>query len=310
VFADLEKVYLYRYVFTRGIAAEDPFSGINIALVPDREVRAYAEQMVRDRETERYGSNTLYQDLLLWIAREYRRWGIEYAEISDTMLLNRTKFAAQLREIHEVMPAVTRETGVLLRFLAGIRRVPLTIIRDRITPNDYLADNLQILRAIAGDPYVAGSDIIGEEINDILELRSVFRELVQIAGENEGFVIRVHAGENDSLRDNVANSIALVREALAPGQEMPRMRIGGSFCPGATASRTQRMLFATLSRRLSFSPAWIRSTKPGTSPARHTRACSRGRSSRISLISSPMISLPATYGSAATACRTCRFSLA
>ena len=226
VFADLEKVYLYRYVFTRGIAAEDPFSGINIALVPDREVRAYAEQMVRDRETERYGSNTLYQDLLLWIAREYRRWGIEYAEISDTMLLNRTKFAAQLREIHEVMPAVTRETGVLLRLLAGIRRVPLTIIRDRITPNDYLADNLQILRAIAGDPYVAGSDIIGEEINDILELRSVFRELVQIAGENEGFVIRVHAGENDSLRDNVANSIALVREALAPGQEMPRMRIG------------------------------------------------------------------------------------
>ena len=226
VFADLEKVYLYRYVFTRGIAAEDPFSGINIALVPDREVRAYAEQMVRDRETERYGSNTLYQDLLLWIAREYRRWGIEYAEISDTMLLNRTKFAAQLREIHEVMPAVTRETGVLIRFLAGIRRVPLTIIRDRITPNDYLADNLQILRAIAGDPYVAGSDIIGEEINDILELRSVFRELVQIAGENEGFVIRVHAGENDSLRDNVANSIALVQEALAPGQKMPRMRIG------------------------------------------------------------------------------------
>ena len=226
VFADLEKVYLYRYVFTRGIAAEDPFSGINIALIPDREVLAYAEQMVRDRETERYGSNTLYQDLLLWIAREYRRQGIAYVEISDTALLNRDKFASQLREIHEIMPAVTRETGVLIRFLAGIRRVPLTIIRDRITPNDYLADNLQILGAIAGDPYVAGSDIIGEEINDILELRSVIRELVRIAGKNEGFVIRIHAGENDSLRDNVANSIACVRDALKPGQEMPRMRIG------------------------------------------------------------------------------------
>ena len=226
VFADLEKVYLYRYVFTKGQAAEDPFSGINLALIPDREVLAYAEQMRRDRETVRFGSNTLFQDLLLWIAREYRRRGIEYAEISDTSLLNREVFAAKLREIHEIMPAVTRETGVLLRFLAGIRRIPLTIIRDRVTPNDYLADNLQILRTIAGDPYIAGSDIIGEEINNILELRAVIRELVRIAGENEGFVIRIHAGENDSLRDNVANSIACVREALAPGQKMPTLRIG------------------------------------------------------------------------------------
>ncbi len=226
VFANLEKVYLYRYVFTKGKPAEDPYSGINLDLIPDREVSAYAEQMRRDRETERFGSNTLYQDLLLWIAREYRRRGIEYAEISDTGLLNRESFALKLREIHEIMPAVTRETGVTLRFLAGIRRIPLTIIRDRITPNDYLADNLQILRAIAGDPYVAGSDIIGEEINSILELRAVIRELVKIAGEQDGFVIRIHAGENDSLRDNVANSIACVTEALAPGQEMPILRIG------------------------------------------------------------------------------------
>ena len=226
VFNDLEKVYLYRYVFTKGQAAEDHYSGINLALIPDREVLAYAEQMSRDRETERFGSNTLYQDLLLWIAREYRRRGIAYAEISDTGLLNREGFAGKLREIHEIMPAVTRETGVTLRFLAGIRRIPLTIIRDRITPNDYLADNLQVLRAIAGDPYVAGSDIIGEEINNILELRAVIRELVKIAAEQDGFVIRIHAGENDSLRDNVANSIACVAEALEPGQKMPTLRIG------------------------------------------------------------------------------------
>ncbi len=243
VFADLEKVYLYRYVFTKGLPAEDPFSGINLALIPDREVLAYAEQMRRDRETERFGSNTLYQDLLLWIAREYRRRGIEYAEISDTALLNRELFAARLREIHEVMPAVTRETGVMLRFLAGIRRIPLTIIRDRITPNDYLADNLQILRAIAGDPYVAGSDIIGEEINSILELKAVIRELVRIAGEHEGFVIRIHAGENDSLRDNVANSIDCVKDALAPGQKMPALRIGhGLYTCDLKTTRGRKLL--------------------------------------------------------------------
>ena len=243
MFADLEKVYLYRYVFTKGLPAEDPFSGINLALIPDREVLAYAEQMRRDQETERFGSNTLYQDLLLWIAREYRRRGIEYAEISDTALLNREMFAARLREIHEIMPAVTRETGVMLRFLAGIRRIPLTIIRDRITPNDYLADNLQILRAIAGDPYVAGSDIIGEEINSILELRAVIRELVRIAGEHEGFVIRIHAGENDSLRDNVANSIDCVKEALAPGQKMPALRIGhGLYTCDLKTARGRKLL--------------------------------------------------------------------
>ncbi len=226
VFADLEKVYLYRYVFTRGKASESLFSGINTGGIPDPEVRTYAERMQRDREDDRYCRNTLYQDLLLWIAREYRRYGIEYAEISDTMLLNGAAFPARLREIHEIMPQITRETGVRLRFLAGIRRVPLTIMQDSRTPADYLAESLRCLRTIAGDPYVAGSDIVGEEINDILELRDVIRELTAIAGQHPGFVIRIHAGENDSLRDNVANSIRCVREALAPGQEMPRLRIG------------------------------------------------------------------------------------
>ncbi|MBQ7521152.1 MAG: adenosine deaminase, partial [Clostridia bacterium] len=211
VFADLEKVYLYRYVFTRGVAAAEQYSGINIEGIPDREVAAYASRMRQDREDDRYRRNTLYQDLLLWIAREYRRHGIEYAEISDTALLNRAEFPAKLRQIHEIMPSVTRETGVVLRFLAGIRRIPLTIIRDRVTPNDYLAENLRCLRAIAGDPYVAGSDIIGEEINDILSLRSVIEALCGIACEHPGFVLRIPAGENDSLRDNGSSSIRCVR---------------------------------------------------------------------------------------------------
>ncbi|MBO4297873.1 MAG: adenosine deaminase [Clostridia bacterium] len=226
VFADLEKVYLYRYVFTKGVRDSEPFSGINIAGIPDRDVCAFAEKMRQDREDDRYRGNTLYQDLLLWIAREYQKRGIEYVEISDTSLLNRAEFPAKLRQIHEIMPTVTRETGVLIRFLAGIRRIPLTIVRDKITPNDYLSENLRCLRAIAGDPYVAGSDIIGEEINDILELRSVIRELVAIAGEHTGFTLQIHAGENDSLRDNVANSILCAAESLRPGQAMPPLRIG------------------------------------------------------------------------------------
>ena len=243
VFADLEKVYLYRYVFTKGIAADEPFAALNTEQIPNREVRAYAARIREDREDVRYRQNTLYQDLLLWIAREYRRYGIEYAEITDTSLLNKAEFPAKLRQIHEVMPNVTRETGVLLRFLAGIRRTPLTIVRDRVTPGDYLSENLRCLSIVARDPYVAGSDIIGEEINDILELRGVIGELVHIAEKNAGFVIRIHAGENDSLRDNVANAIRCVKDALREGQEFPALRIGhGLYTCDLRSAKGARLL--------------------------------------------------------------------
>ena len=243
VFADLEKVYLYRYVFTKAQPAEKTFSGISVESLPDREVREYARQILQDRADDRYRANTLYQDLLLWIAREYRRHGVFYAEITDTSLLNRAEFPAKLRQMHEILPNVRRETGVLLRFLAGIRRIPLTIVRDSETPNDYLAENLRCLQAIASDPYVAGCDIVGEEINDILELRAVIREMVRISGEHPGFVIRIHAGENDSLRDNVANSVRCVAEALQPGQCFPTLRLGhGLYTCDLNSPRGKKLL--------------------------------------------------------------------
>ena len=244
VFADLEKVYLYRYVFTKGVPAEERIVTAGAGL-PDRDIEGALRQMERDRENPAYAHNTLFQDKLLWIARNYRRYGIDYAEISDTGLCKAEAAPELLRQIHEVMPTVTAETGVLLRFLAAMRRTPLTIVRDRVTPDDYLAENLQVLRAVAVDPYVAGSDIVGEEINDILELKNAIRELTRIAGENEGFVLRVHAGENDSLRDNVANTLRCVRESLAPGQKMPRMRIGhGLYTPNLRSPGGQRLLTA------------------------------------------------------------------
>ena len=226
VFADLEKVYLYRYVFTKGVSAEPRIPLGLLSRLPDPEIRAVLERMLADRENEVYRDNSLFQDKLLWIARGYRRHGIDYAEISDTALAKPELAPEVLRQIHEIMPAVTRETGVLLRFLAAVRRTPLTIVRDSVTPSGYLAENLRTIRAVAADPYVAGSDIVGEELNDILELRGLIRALVRIAAEEPGFVLRIHAGENDSLRDNVANSLRCVRDSLAPGQAMPRLRLG------------------------------------------------------------------------------------
>ncbi len=74
----------------------------------------------------------------------------------------------------------------------------------------------------------------------------MLRELVAIAGEHKGFVIRIHAGENDSLRDNVANSLACVRESLAAGQPMPRMRIGHGLYTANLRSQKGQQLIAEL----------------------------------------------------------------
>ena len=243
VFADLEKVYLYRYVFTKGIPSEDRIPLENAEKIPDKDIAEQLGRMLSDAESKEYRNNTLFQDKLLWIARNYERYGISYAEITDTSLVKKEQAAEVLSQIHAVMPAVTEETGVLLRFLTGIRRVPLTIVRDRVTPDDYLAENLQVLRAVAADPYVAGSDIVGEEINDILELKNVIKELVEIAGGIPGFVIRIHAGENDALRDNVANSITCIRESLVSGQQMPTVRIGhGLYTSNLSSPRGKKLI--------------------------------------------------------------------
>ena len=226
VFTNLEKVYLYRYVFTKGKESTEKIPLQNIAGIPDEDVRITLEQMIRDRKNPDYAQNTIFQDKLLWIARQYQRQGIEYVEISDTTLVKKYESLHMLEEVHQVMPKILKETGVLIRFLAAMRRIPLTIVKDSITPADYLVKNLTVLNAVMEDPYVAGCDFVGEEINDIQELAPAFREIVKIARRDPDFVIRVHAGENDSLRDNVAHSIQFVKDALAPGQQMPQMRIG------------------------------------------------------------------------------------
>ena len=226
VFTNLEKVYLYRYVFTKGKESTEKIRLQNIARIPDEDVRVTLEQMIRDRKNPDYAQNTIFQDKLLWIARQYERQGIEYVEISDTTLVKKYESLHMLEEVHQVMPKILKETGVLIRFLAAMRRIPLTIVKDSVTPADYLVKNLTVLNAVMEDPYVAGCDFVGEEINDIQELAPAFREIVKIARRDPDFVIRVHAGENDSLRDNVAHSIQCVKDALAPGQPMPQMRIG------------------------------------------------------------------------------------
>ncbi len=241
VFTNLEKVYLYRYVFTKGIMADHEVDYQHVDEICDREVREALIQMEKDNEHPVYRSNTLFQDKLLWIARNYQKNGIYYTEISDTTLVKKNAAIKMLEEVHEVMPSIYKETGVMIRFLASFRRIPLTIVRDSVHTNDY-EDNLKTLYGVMLDPYVAGSDIVGEEMNDIRELRPLIKELTKIASYDPSFVLRIHAGENDSLKDNVYNSIRCVEESLLDGQDMPRVRIGHGLYTANLSSKKGREL--------------------------------------------------------------------
>ena len=239
VFTNLEKLYLYRYVFARGIESEEKLNleeeldKIEKISIP--EIRQIVLTMLKDlKEDSKFKDYNLREDKMLWIAREYKKQGIKYVEIADTTLAKPGLPAIEfLEEIHRVMPDIEKETGVKIRFLFAIRRIPLTIVEDAENNVDYLRENINVLKAVGRSPYVVGSDFIGEEINDISELQPVINEIVKyIRTIDEGFTIRIHAGENDSLKDNVYNSIKCVKDSLAKGQKMPKLRIGhGLYTP-------------------------------------------------------------------------------
>ena len=81
--------------------------------------------MKEDMENENspYKENTLYQDKLLWIAREYQKQGIKYVEIANSTLAKKGLAGIQnLVEMHKIMPQIEKETGVSIRYLAAASR--------------------------------------------------------------------------------------------------------------------------------------------------------------------------------------------
>ena len=245
VFTNLEKLYLYRYVFTKGVEADYKITLENMERLEDVEIRQYLHRMLSDLNNPDYKDNTFYEDTLLWIGREYQRRHIKYVEISDTTLVKKDiSNARMLKQIHRILPLVKKETGVDIRFLAAIRRIPLTLVKQNITTGNYLTEAIQALKVVCKDPYVVGSDFVGEEINDIEELKMVIKEIVtKIASEDKNWTIRMHAGENDSLKSNMAKAIALVEESLLPGQVFPYMRIGhGLYCASLKSRQGKELL--------------------------------------------------------------------
>ena len=244
VFTNLEKLYLYRYVFTKPRISDKRINIKNINNIEDEDIKRYVSKMVEDHRTKAYHNNDLLKDKLLWIARTYQSQGIEYVEISNTTLVkNDDSMYNFLQAVHSIMPAIRKETGVTIRFLAAFRRIPLNLIKDHVTPQNYLRENLDVVKAVAKDPYVAGCDFVGEEINDIEELQPVIKELVNYASTNKDFTIRIHAGENDSLKNNVSNSIKCVKSSLKKGQKFPKLRIGhGLYTENLNSAKGKKLI--------------------------------------------------------------------
>ena len=248
VFTNLEKVYLYRYIFAKGTDSEEKIKLEEnlIEKIPEKDIIEYVKQILEDhKKASKYQNNNLRQDKLLWIAREYKKQGIKYVEIANTDLVKNGIPAIEfLEEVHSVMPKIEEETGVTIRFLAAIRRIPLTIVKDQKTSASYLRENLDMIKAVNKSPYVVGSDIIGEEINDITELKPLITELVEyVTKEDPDFTIRIHAGENDSLRENVSKSIEMVIDATPKGVKIPKVRLGhGLYTPELESEEGKKLV--------------------------------------------------------------------
>lgn len=222
VFTNLEKLYIYRYAFTKGKLSENKIAikQEQIDKIPDKNIKEVLYKMLDDSKNEAYKNNSLLQDKLLWVAREYKKQGIFYAEISVTWIVRKGEEGAKiLEELHEILPKVEKETGVKLRFLGSFSRTLMT--------EEQLKEGIDVFKVAAKSPYIVGSDIIGEEINDICNFKQVIKELVEYGVEqDDGFTVRIHAGENDSLRANVKKSIECILESVPEGKQMPRCRLG------------------------------------------------------------------------------------
>lgn len=244
VFTNLEKLYLYRYAFLKGKPSEDKIeiTKSKIEQITDKDVKNNLLKMMEDSKSENYKDNSLLQDKILWVAREYQKQGINYAEISVTWIVRKGEEGARiLGELHDILPKIEAETGVKLRFLGAFSRTLMT--------EEQLKEGLDAFKVAARSPYVVGSDIIGEEVNDIYKFKPVIKEIVEYAVEqNDGFTVKIHAGENDSLRSNVERSIACIMESVPKGKKMPRCRLGHGLYGIDTETKEGKKLMETMKK--------------------------------------------------------------
>lgn len=242
VFTNLEKCLLYRYAIIRGKQVPEneqiELSLNKIEAIEDDDIREALKRMLEDsKKGSKYEHNTFYQDKLLWIAREYQKQGIKYVEIANSTLPKKGEAGiSHLVEMHEIMPEVEKETGVAIRYLAAASRTLFT--------EEQLKECPAIIKAVSRSPYVVGMDLIGEEINNVTDFADIIEEIIKYAiEEDEGFTIRLHAGETDAFKDNVEKALDCMKICVPNGKKAPLFRLGhGLYVPDLNTKEGKRII--------------------------------------------------------------------
>ncbi len=142
----------------------------------------------------------LLPGVLRAIAEGYQREGIAYAELSSNAVLD----PAWLKAIHEFLPQIEKDTGVALRFLAGLPR--------NLSDGDS-AVRIEQIKRIAPSPYVVGVDVLGYETNKTSHMERHLRDMAQwMRDEAPDMTLRIHAGENSKNPANVKEALMLAKE--------------------------------------------------------------------------------------------------
>ena len=242
VFTNLEKVILYRYAIIRG-KTSNKNEQIKLDLekinqIEDEDIREALKQMLEDSKPNSiYEKNTFYQDKLLWIARTYKKQGIEYVEIANSSLTKKGQAGIDaIVQMHEIMPQIEKETGVKIRFLAAASRTLFTPLQLKECP--------AIIKTLAKSPYVVGMDLIGEEINNVTDFADLIREVIKyVVSEDKEFTIRLHAGETDAFKDNVEKALDCIKICIPNGEKAPQVRLGhGLYVPDLDSREGKRII--------------------------------------------------------------------
>ena len=241
VFTNLEKTIQYIYAIIRGKAVNST-ERIDLSLdkinkIEDPDVKSALLKMIEDKKPGSvYEHNSMYQDMLLWIARDYQKQDIKYVEMASTTLLRGEAGFVNLAETSEIMPEIEKETGVKLRYLAAVSR---TLFTTKQT-----VESAAVIKAVAKSPYVVGMDLVGEEINNVTEFSDIIEEIVKYAVyEDNEFTIRIHAGETDSYKDNVEKALDCMKICVPNGKRAPQFRIGhGLYVPDLNSKDGKRII--------------------------------------------------------------------
>jgi len=160
----------------------------------------------------------LFPDYLRALAQDYKQKGVEYSELSFSAFISDPEY---MKMMEEVLPEIENETGVKLRFLAGIWRH---------SDKEWNLDDVDRIKSVAQSRYIVGCDVMGHETNSTDNIQEELQELARYTMESDpNFVIRVHAGENPMFKENVGRALEIIYEEykkMPEGTPMPKVRIG------------------------------------------------------------------------------------